>query len=47
MLLQHGAQWRTPVRRAGLYQALFLALGGLLLGISVWGDALRSLWPFS
>jgi len=41
------AQWRTPLPRAAIYQALFLTLGALLLSASVWGDALRTLWPFS
>lgn len=37
--------WHAPVRRAGLYNALFLSLGSLLLGISVWGDTLLNLLP--
>lgn len=39
------ASWRRPVQRGGLYQSLLAAFGGLLLAMSVWGDALLHLWP--
>lgn len=39
------ATWRGPVHRGGLHQALLVSLGGLLLAVSVWGDALLHLWP--
>ncbi len=37
--------WRSPLRNDRLYQTLLIALGAILLAVSVWGDALTRLWP--
>ena len=39
------ATWRGPIRWGGLYQALLISFGGLLLALSVWSDTLLNLWP--
>ena len=44
-MVEAWSTWHAPVRRAGLYRALFLAFGALLLGLSVWGNALLNLQP--